>query len=527
MTTARDETGPPPAPVDLIYDAFISYSRGNFDEAEKVETDLEKFPLPRDIRKQLGRRHLNVFRDVSDITGNVLDSALDDKLQRSRALIVLCSPEARRSKYVAQEIHRFAELRDVSYIVPVLIAGGPNNDPAVEIGEWAFPDALVEVLGGQPLAADLQRDWKAKRRKAKVSRGSPWVQMVAGIVGSTTDNLTDRIAKDERRRLQSIAAVAVVIAMTVGASAVFAWNQRNEARDQRNKAIALGLTSEGEAMLADMKSGGDVRALKEILAAPHVTPSADAGAQFSAAVELANTIRIIETRDGVNGLAISPDGHRIAAAVGTTVCLWDTETGQSIGQPITGHREQVTSVAFSPDGRSVASGSYDNTVRIWDADTGRPISQPITGHREQVTSVAFSPDGRRIASGSYDKTIRIWDADSGLPVNGPLTGHTNTVNSVAFSPDGHSIASGSDDNTVRLWNSDNGQLIGQPLLHPAWVLSVAWSPDGRRIATGGADFTVRQWNRDTGQPIGNPMGGHESFVSGVAFSSRRHPRHVS
>lgn len=137
-------------------------------------------------------------------------------------------------------------------------------------------------------------------RKAKVSRGSPWVQLVAGIVGSTTDDLTDRIAKDERRRLQSMAAVAMVIAMAVGASAVVAWNQRNEARDQRNKAIAMGLTSEGEAMLADMKGGGDVRALKEILAAPHVAPSADAGAQFSAAVELANTIRIIETRDGVN-----------------------------------------------------------------------------------------------------------------------------------------------------------------------------------------------------------------------------------
>src|SRR5262245_61515698 len=94
-STATDETDPPTAHVDLTYDAFISYSRGNIDEADKIETDLEKFRLPRDIRKRLGRRHLNVFRDVSDITGNVLESALDDKLRQSRALIVLCSPEAR------------------------------------------------------------------------------------------------------------------------------------------------------------------------------------------------------------------------------------------------------------------------------------------------------------------------------------------------------------------------------------------------------------------------------------------------
>src|SRR6476659_4834888 len=185
----------------LQYDAFISYSRGNFEVADKIERDLETFPLPRDIRKRLGRRHLNIFRDISDLTGNRLESGLEQKLQQSRTLVVLCSPAARRSRYVGLEIDRFAQLRGAEHIVPALVAGGPNNDPTVDPADWAFPDALSEALGSEPLATDLSQAWKVEGRKTKLARGSPWVQLVAGIVGSTTDELTDRIAKAERRRL--------------------------------------------------------------------------------------------------------------------------------------------------------------------------------------------------------------------------------------------------------------------------------------------------------------------------------------
>jgi WD40 repeat protein len=117
-----------------------------------------------------------------------------------------------------------------------------------------------------------------------------------------------------------------------------------------------------------------------------------------------------------------------------------------------GHSDSVHSVAFSQDGKRIASGSYDNTIRVWDAETGDVVSGPFEGHSGFVNSVAFSHDGKRIVSGSYDETIRVWDAETGDVVSGPFEGHSGSVSSVAFSQDGKRIVSGSDDMTIRVWD---------------------------------------------------------------------------
>ena len=175
-TKCTGQLGPPQ------YDAFISYSRGNFEVADKLERDLETFPLPRDIRKQLGRRHLSIFRDISDLTGNRLETGLEQKLQQSRTLVVLCSPAARRSRYVGLEIDRFAKLRGAEHIVPTLVAGGPNNDSTVDPTDWAFPDALRRCSAVNPL-----RPTYARRGRSTAERPS-WPEDHPGFSSSPTSS---------------------------------------------------------------------------------------------------------------------------------------------------------------------------------------------------------------------------------------------------------------------------------------------------------------------------------------------------
>ncbi|THU78247.1 hypothetical protein K435DRAFT_876845, partial [Dendrothele bispora CBS 962.96] len=175
---------------------------------------------------------------------------------------------------------------------------------------------------------------------------------------------------------------------------------------------------------------------------------------------------------------------------------------------------RIFCVAYSPDGRYIVAGSGDNTVIIWDSQTGQPVGQPLQGHTKIVRSGIYSPDSRHIVSGSDDNTVRIWDSETGQPVGQPLHGHTGGVNSVVYSPDNRHIASGSDDKTVRIWESQTGEPVGQPLQgHTDRVWSVAYSPDSRHIVSGSDDSTVRIWESQTGQPVGQPLQGHTARVS--------------
>ena len=219
--------------------------------------------------------------------------------------------------------------------------------------------------------------------------------------------------------------------------------------------------------------------------------------------------------DDVLSVAFSPDGSTLASGSrDNTIRLWNTDTGEH-KLTLKGHRDGVTCLAFSPDGSTLASGSWDNYVLLRDAGTGK-LLRTLAGHTDGVRSVAFSPDSSTLASGSYDNTIRLWDVDTGEHKL-TLEGHTDYVRSAVFSPDSSTLASGSYDNTVRLWDANTGDPLLTLKGHWDGVLSVAFSPDGSTLASGGYDRTIRLWDADTGEPL-LTLEEHTHDVNSVVFS---------
>jgi WD40 repeat protein/serine/threonine protein kinase len=219
------------------------------------------------------------------------------------------------------------------------------------------------------------------------------------------------------------------------------------------------------------------------------------------------------------GVAFSPDGKRIATcSEDRTAKVWDAATGKEI-RSLTGHTGIVWGVAFSPDGRRIVTGSGDRTAKVWHVATGREVFS-LKGHTAAVFGVVFSPDGKRIASGSGDPyrpgEAKLWDAATGQEVL-TLKGHAARVRTVAFSPDGRRIVTGSADKTAKVWVADRGQDVLVLHGHTASVTCTAFSADGKRLVSGGADQTARVWDVEKGQEV-LALEGHKGTLTSVAFS---------
>jgi WD40 repeat protein len=370
-----------------------------------------------------------------------------------------------------------------------------------------------------------------------------------------------------RRGLIRATAAAAVILMVMGVLSVAAirgWQQAVEqkriAEQERAKAVQERSRAEEEARRADLSAEKLLVALEETKNQREIAEERGAEAEqqglsnrrllYAAQMNLAqkawetnNTARVLDLLEGqqddlrgfewyylwrlchsdlltlrlpvnVSSVAVSSDGKTVAAAgIDKIVGLWDVNKRRE-RVLLKVRPDEIKAIAFSADGKRVATGSEDGAVRLWDAATGKEMI--FKQHTDPVTALAFSPDGRQLAIGSRDGATVLWEAatgkDSLLPV-----GHTHSVTSVAFSPDGRFLTTGSEDNTAKLWDVAAKKELHSLRGHVDVVTAVAFSPDGRQFATGSRDGTARIWNVGRGQEQFT-LKGQTGAVTAVAFS---------
>jgi WD40 repeat protein len=223
---------------------------------------------------------------------------------------------------------------------------------------------------------------------------------------------------------------------------------------------------------------------------------------------------LTRTLGGVLSATFSPDGKLLATSTDNEIWLWSVA---NIKQIITynGHTAWVQSLAFSPDGQILASGSNDQTVRLWNVHTGQCL-KTLRGHTSWVQSLAFSPDGQILASGSNDQTVKLWNIHTGECLQ-TLSGHRNRVFFTTFTPNGETLVTGGEDQRVRVWNVNTGSCLRILEIPINWVLSIALSPDGQTLVTGSDRTTVKFWDLASGECI-KTLPDYNSHVWAVAFS---------
>ncbi|MEU6669349.1 AAA family ATPase [Streptomyces sp. NPDC046727] len=374
---------------------------------------------------------------------------------------------------------------------------------------------------------DSDRDSSLLYRGSRLEQARSWARSAGDtyLTRSAVEFLAASVRLRKRTVWVSRAAVTalVVLAVLAAGSAVIAWKQRDDAVFEQVLAEADRVQHTDPSLAAQLDlvahrlrpdDEGTYSRLISIVNAPLATPlSGHTGAVYLT--------------------SFSPDGRTLAtASYDRTVRLWnvaDPHRPAALGRPLAGHASWVSSAVFSPDGRTLASAGDDGTIRLWDVTDPAhavPLGKPLTGHRGTIYLVAFSPDGRTLATAGEDRTVRLWDvADPGRPTAlSTLRGHTDAVRCVAFGPDGRTLATGGDDDTIRLWDVSAPRRPEQVRTlrgHTDLIHSVAFSPDGATLASGSADDTIRLWDvREPGRATatGSPLTGHTGPIWSVAFS---------
>jgi WD40 repeat protein len=548
----------------FLYDAFISYRHVEPDRAwaKWLHRAMETYRVPRRLMEDRGipARLDRVFRDEDELPASAeLKTEIDAALQRSRFLIVVCSPRTPQSRWVNKEVERFRELGRHDKILALLIEGEPRD---------AFPEALVgirrtvtdsqgltriQVEDVEPLAADV-RAARADRRRHL--RRHAKLRLLACVLGVRFDDLRQREQERKLRRLAAAGAAMACLLVLLSSLTAFALVQRGRAivnhglaadREQRASVAeqqarrrladsylreAWRLVDNGDSLTAllwfvkaleanpnDAKWNGDCRTtIASVLrSAPRlldvqVDVPLQEGAFDNAPSAPVNgrvlAFKAPEMSDDVQGIRADPSESDGA------LFIVDGETGHSVLAPLR-QPGGIHSAAFSPDGSKVATAGHGGTARVWDAATARPLTA-LLPHGSEVFSVAFAPDGTKVLTAAIDNAVRVWNATTGAPLSPPLR-HTETMSFAAFGRDGSSIISVTMRDTLgSVWETAGRRLLTVQLKHGARVNNVAFSPDGTTILSAADDGTARVWDAATGIAMLTLQ--HDGSVKSATFS---------
>ncbi len=322
--------------------------------------------------------------------------------------------------------------------------------------------------------------------------------------------------RTELKRVRMIAVVLGTLLLLVFVVSIFAVIQSMRSRAERDRSNRL-LYDSNIYFASSAVASGQIK-----LARDRLDELMDAGLRELRGFEWfylwraahADEASLSGHSGSVLSLAFSPDGKTLAAASDKTVKLWDIVARKEVAT-LTGHFDYVLSVAFSPDGKTLASASADKTVKLWDTAARKEVAT-LSGHSSYIRSIAFSPDGKTLASASNDKTVKLWDIAAHKEV-ATLSGHSGFVFSVAFSPDGKTLASASADRTVKLWDTAARNEVATLSGHSGSVVSILFSLDGQTLASASADRTVKLWDTTARKEVGT-LSGHSDYVLAIAFS---------
>lgn len=499
----------------------------------------------------LARRADEIYNELDSFSQNAaqqmflrlvtLGEGVEDT--RRRALRAELNAIARDKQVVQEVIDKFGKYRLLT-----LDYEPGTRAPTVEVAH----EALIRVWKRLKSWLDSNRDelrlhrrlitsaneWlNAKRDPSFLASGSRLGQFEALAVSPAITLNEDEsaylwasVAAKQRAaaRLRWFIAGLVGFSLVALGLAIFAFDRQSAAVTEQQRADQESRISRSRELAVTALTGVTRTDLALLLSLESLNAADTFEARNSLLTNLQNRPRLATYlnahTDGVRGVAYSPDGRFLASAGrDNLVILWDTATNKPIGNPLAGHTSRVNAVAFSPDNQILASASDDGTVRLWDVNTGQAIGEPFSEHADAVRALAFSPDGQQIASGSDDGSILLWNPTNGDLIGEPLIGHEGIIYALAFSQDGELLASGGEDNTVRLWNAQTGEAIGDPLVgHIDWVLSLAFNPNGAILASTGVDESIIFWNTESGERLSTSETGHQDYVRSIAFSPDGH-----